>query len=267
MARAIDFNNVWYQEVTPRSYYLENDLERVVMQNLEIIFPQFHALLFKKSLLDSVTTLSKIPDLAIVKKDYTEWYIIEVELGKHQKNHVVDQIKAFYNCGYRDEHAVYIHSQRPDLDLDELKKMIAKVPPNFMVIVNENKPDWVDDLRKIRCKTCVFQIYHDFHGHALHRINGEHPYIYTRFSHCKYQKTLPYAIEILEPTFLNSYGINNTDKLNIEYNGKNVQWERKDSGRQVYLICKNENPPLDPLTHRYRLNYDDALTSFSFTKD
>jgi hypothetical protein len=267
MAKAIDNSKTWYQEVSPRSYYIENDLERDVMHNLEIIFPQFAALLFKKPLLDSVTTLSKTPDLAMVKSDYSEWYIIEVELGKHHKSHVVEQIKAFYNCGYKDEHAAYIYTQRPDLDIDQLKDMVSKITPNFMVIVNENKPEWVPELKKLRCKTCVFQIYHDFNGNALHRINGEHPYIYTKFSHCKYQKTLPYAIEVLEVAFLSSYGVNNADKLNIEYNGKNIQWERKDSGKQVYLICKNDTPPLDPLTPRYRLNYNDALTSFSFTKD
>ena len=267
MAKAIDFNDVWYQEVTPRSYYIENDLERTVIQNLEIIFPQFHALLFKKKLINPVTTLGSVPDLAMVKRDYSEWYIIEVELGKHDKKHVVEQIEAFYNCGYTDEHAVYIHSKRTDLDITRLKTMISKVIPNFMVMVNEAKPDWVADLKKLRCKTCEFQIYHDFNGNALYRLNGEHPFIFTKFSHCSYQKNVPYVVEVLDKNFLNSYGIDNTDVINIEYSGKYVQWQRKDTGSQVFLISKNDRPPLDPLTHRYRLNYDDSLASFSFTKD
>lgn len=267
MAKAIDFNNIWYQEVTPRSYYLENDLERAIILNLEIIFPQFKAMLFKMKLVDSVRVKNSIPDLAMVRADYSEWYIIEVELGKHSKSHVVDQIQSFYNCGYKDEHADYIFSQRPDLDLTKLKAMVAKVSPEFMVIVNEPKEDWIKDLKKIRCKACVFQIYHDFNGNPLYRLNGEHPFIYTNFCHCKYQKTVPYALEILDTNFLSSYGINNSDKINIEYAGKTVQWERKDAGSQVFLISKNDRPPLDPLTSRYRLNYNDSLHSFSFTKD
>jgi len=267
MAKAIDYNNTWYQEVTPRSYYLENDLERAIILNLEIIFPQFHALLFKKTLVDSVRLKNSIPDLAMVKSDYSEWYIIEVELGKHNKGHVVDQIQSFYNCGYLDEHADYIFLQRPDLDLTKLKSMVAKVPPKFMVIVNEPKEDWVAELRKLRCKTCVFQIYHDFAGNPLYRLNGEHPFIYTHFCHCKYQKTLPYAIEVLETQFLESYGIENTHVVNIEYNGRNFLWERQDDGSKVFLICNNDKPPLDPLRDRYRLNYNDSLRSFSFTKD
>jgi len=267
MAKAIDFNSVWYQEVTPRSYYLENDLERAIILNLEIIFPQFKAMLFKMKLVDSVRVKNSIPDLAMVKNDYSEWYIIEVELGKHSKSHVVDQIQSFYNCGYKDEHADYIFSQRPDLDLVKLKAMIAKTLPEFMVIVNEPKEDWVKDLKKIRCKACVFQIYHDYNGNPLYRLNGEHPFIYTKFCHCKYQKTVPYAIEILDTSFLTSYGVNNSDTINIEYAGRTVQWERKDSGSQVFLISKIDRPPLDPLTSRYRLNYNDSLNSFSFTKD
>lgn len=270
MARAIDNNSVWYQEVAPRSFYDEEDLERAIIQNLAIIFPQFIALPFKKPLVDSARLITKKADLAMVKLDYSEWYIIEVELGKHDKGHVLDQIETFYNCGYDDAHAKYIFAQRPrHFDLDQLKSMISTKVPQFMVIVNEPKEDWIADLKSFRCKTCVFQIYHDFKGQALYRLNGEHPYIYTRFCHCKYQKVgSPFTIEVLDKHFLDSYNIADGADISIEYNGLNLLWTREDASNRVFLHCKRAIvPPLDPLTDRYRFNFNEPLNIFSFTKD
>lgn len=277
MAKVIDYSDTWFQEVSPRSYYDEDDLETAVMQNLEIIFPEFTAVLFKKKLTDSVRGVKRIPDLAMIKKDYSEWYIIEVELGKHLKSHVLDQVEAFYNSAYDNTHATYIHSKRPSIfSLSKLKTMISSKTPEFMVIVNEPREDWVKDLAALRCKTCVFQIYHDFNGNPLYRINGEHPYIYTKFSHCKYQKGLPYAVEVLDKHFLDGYGIANGSKFTIEFNGRNFLWERKDAGG-VFLICNSPRPPLDPLSSRYRLNFfqqinksgtkKKTINAYSFTKD
>jgi hypothetical protein len=269
MAKAIDNKNIWYQEVSPRSFYDEEDLERAIIHNLQIIFPQFKALPFKKSLFDIARHKRNKPDLAMVKADYSEWYIIEVELGKHSKDHVTDQIQTFFNCSYVDEHAEYIHSQRShDLDLNSLKAMVAAKVPEFMVIVNEPKSDWVDDLKSLRCKTCIFQIYHDFDGKPLYRLNGDHPYIYTKFCHCKYQKVgSPYTVEVLDKQFLDSYGINDGATVPIECNGLSLQWLRQDDSNRIFLHCDTATPPLDSLTDRYRLNFNDALKTYSFTKD
>lgn len=269
MARVIDNKSIWYQEVAPRSFYNEEDLERAIIHNLEIIFPQFKALPFKKSLFDSSRHKKNRPDLAMVKSDYTEWYIIEVELGKHSKDHVLDQIETFYNCSYLDEHAEYLFNQRShDLDLNLLKTMVASKVPEFMVIVNEPKNDWTADLRLLRCKTCIFQIYHDYNGQPLYRLNGEHPYIYTKFCHCKYQKVgSPYTIEVLDKHFLDSYSIFEGTAISIEYSGLSLQWLRQDASNRIFLHCNHVRPPLDSLTDRYRLNFNDGLKTYSFTKD
>lgn len=260
MSKVIDYNDVWYHEVAPRSYYLEDELERTIIQNLEIIFPEYNAFLFKIPLQDKVRLQNNIADLAMVKKDYSEWYVIEVELGKHAKSHVVDQIKSFYNCSYTDDHAIYINKQRPDLDLNSLKKMIAGNPPLFMVIVNEPKPDWVKDLSSLNCKACVFQIYHDYKGNSIYRLNGEHPYIKIDFCHCRYQKALPYAVEILDNVqMLDANGITDGVNLEIEFIGKVYTWTREDAANRVFLKCKSPRPPLDPLRATYRLNYNQTL--------
>jgi hypothetical protein len=262
MSKVIDSNDVWYHEVAPRSYYLEEDLERSIIQNLQIIFPAYKAFLFKKTLIDATNPNQKnSPDLAMVKDDYSEWYIIEVELGKHQKSHVIEQLRTFYNCSYNDSHAEYMFSQRPDLSLHRLKQMVAANPPELMVIVNEPKPDWETDLKALNCKACVYQIYHDFAGNTIHRLNGEHPYIKIDFCHCRYQKTMPYTVEVLDNLgMLDNHGIIDGSSVDIEFNGRIYKWTRQDakSGR-IFLQSRNPRPPLDPLRSSYRLNYSKTI--------
>src|ERR1700728_3752697 len=150
MSRVIDSNQVWYQEVTPRSFYGEEDLERAIIQNLEIIFPHFDAFPFKKTLRSLSSLQKNKPDLAMVKTDYSEWYLIEVELGKHTLDHVLERIDTFLTSEITDEHAVYMWRQSPTLDKNKLKDMVGRKRPELMVIVNEPKPDWMTELRNYR---------------------------------------------------------------------------------------------------------------------
>lgn len=256
MAKIIDSNDIWFQEVAPRSYYNEGDLERTIVQNLEIIFPEFKAIPFKKELLDPGRNKKSAPDLAMIKIDYSEWYLIEVELGGHPIGHVIDQITTFYSCSYTDDHADYIYKKsKKNLSLNLLKKMIAAKSPELMVIVNEPKPDWSIQLKTFNCKSCIFQIYQNSSGDALYRLEGEHPIIKTDFCHCKYQNSLPYVIEVLDKHFLDSHGISDGTSINIEFRGKNFLWARIDAGSRVFLECSNPRPPLDPISDRYRLNF------------
>ena len=41
MSKVLDHDTVWFQELAPRDYYNENDLERTVKLYLETIFPDY----------------------------------------------------------------------------------------------------------------------------------------------------------------------------------------------------------------------------------
>jgi len=257
MSKIIDSKaNNWFQEVAPRAYYSENDLERVIMHNLRLIFPEYIAVIFKDDLLNRNTGKSNRADLCMIKNDYSEWYVIEVELGIHTKSEVVKQIDTFRNCNYTVANANYIYKKNTSAFIQSrLTTLVTTIPPELMVIVNEVKKDWKSDLTNLNCKMCVFQIYNDFGGNRMFRLNGEHPFIYTNFCNCTFEKQLPYAIKILGQDFLASYGITHGMKVNIEFNGVRHIWKREDDGNEVFLICNSPISPLDSLAFRYRLNF------------
>lgn len=256
MSKVLDHDTVWFQELAPRDYYNENDLERTVKLYLETIFPDYKVFSFKQKLLNNKTGKSSAADLGMIKNDYSEWYVIEVELGKHTKEEVIKQIHTFRNFTPTKDNSDYICRERKDLIKSRVESLItSSIVPKLMVIVNEDKEIWKSDLAKLSCEMCVFQIYNDFDNRKLYRISGEFPTIYTDFCHCKFEKSLPFAIKLLSNDFLNRHGIKNGDQLEIFFEGKSFKWERQDVANVPYLICNSATTPLDPISARYRLNY------------
>ena len=231
MSQVIDHEYKWFQEVAPRDFYSENDLERTLMHNLELLFPDFKVFAFKQSLYNPLTKSNNTPDLGMVKSDYSEWYVIEVELGKHTLKEVIEQIGTFRNCSYTKTNSDYIYTENVGrFDQIKLEALILSKQPELMVIVNEDKIDWKGPLKKLKCKTCIFQIYNDFSGRRLFRLDGEHPFVATDFSNCRYEKKVAYVVKVLKPGFLDGYGVSNGSSINIEYNGIINKWRRQDGG-------------------------------------
>lgn len=259
MSKVIDYNANWFQEVAPSSFYSESDLERTIILNLHLIFPEYTAVIFKDYLIHRRTLRKNRADLCMVKSDYSEWYVIEVELGSHAIGEVLNQIDTFNDCDYTALHAKSIYDKKPSaFDLAKLTHLVTTTAPLLMVIVNEDKRSWKKKLANLNCKLCLFQIYNDFEGRRMFRLDGEHPFIYTDFCECTFLKEVPFAVKVLKADFLDAYGVPNRSSVMIEYEGVNHLWERQDDSEEVFLICNTRFPPLDPLTHRYRLNFNKA---------
>ncbi len=258
-------NRKWYQEISASSFYKETDLERAVILNLEIVFENFKAVNFKMDLYDSINDRIKQADLAMIKDDYKEWYVIEVELTHHPDDHVREQIESFNNCDYNSKHAEYIYNQRKQVfDKESLINMVETIPAKFMVIANEKKDKWQLMLKSNNCILSVFQIYLNKKNHVVYRINGDHPVVYTEFCICKLLKKIPFTVKILESNLFEQFKIKG-DTIYIDYNGIYTSWSILRSKNDVYLVCK-EASPLDPSTDRYMLSYSKKKNKYKFTK-
>lgn len=264
--REILKERTWFQEIQPSSFYSEEDLERAVILNLENLFPEFVAIPFKKSLTNNLNGRKNKPDLAMIKSDYSEWYIIEVELGHHTVKHVREQVETFYHSNLDESYATYMHGKRPDgLDLNALITMVEERPPRLMVIINEHNEEIKASISSYSCLMCVFQIFLDNLNNPIYRLNGQHPEVYTSFCHCRLTKDIPYTIEILDVDFCNTYGIEDNSEHQISYNDKLSKWKRVDDSNRVFLICSSRNFPLDPSTQRYMLSYNTNNQKFKFS--
>ena len=173
MARVF-FNKVWFDSVRSESWH-EADYENVVISNADILFPQWIVVPFKTNVIGDDGTV-KQPDMALIDRSYRRWCVIEVELAHHSLvRHVLPQVEAFRTATYGDEHAAYIHSKDPALDLERLKEMVRSEPPEILVIVDRPDTTWKPMLREIDVSLSIIEPFRGPGTQVLLRVNGELP--------------------------------------------------------------------------------------------
>ncbi|EAQ48814.1 hypothetical protein [Leeuwenhoekiella blandensis] len=223
----------WYDEIDPLSFY-EKHFEETFLSKMHEVYPDFIGLPFSLKISTSKGENSK-PDLAMVRKDYKEWYVIEAEMGRHSwDGHVEKQVRVFSTGYYAPKKvAKYMFSKNNSLDSVELEKMIDSIQPKVMVIVNEPKPKWEIEVKKYNSYLSVFQIYKGLNGYELYRISGDTPFIYRDKSHSAFVKGLSNTMEIYTPTFIAEP--NETDII-IYFRGKKTKWKVLKDKAKTYIV-------------------------------
>lgn len=193
----------WYDEMKIISSYYETELEDMILSHVESVFPNHITVKFKKDIYTSSGGQGRAPDLALINKDYSEWWIVEVELDKHSLEHVKSQIEVFVNGEYNSfEIAKYIKNKdhTKTLELKKLQEMIVKTQPKVLIIVDDHDPEWKKEFDPLNVLICVFQVFKSKFGLQAYRLNGDYPFIFNEdSSHCQYINSPPNMLEVKEP--------------------------------------------------------------------
>lgn len=112
------------------------------------------------------------PDLALVARDYSHWFIVEVELTSHSlKEHVLPQV-----CGFRygapDQGCA--KALATSLGIQELqgRTLLELVPYGVAVIINRDNPEWEVALRAHGIQLLVVSSYISAAGIEAIEVNG-----------------------------------------------------------------------------------------------
>ena len=185
-----------------------------------------------------------VPDLVFIAQDYSEWLIVEVEMGHHSFNgHVKPQIDKLLSADYGLEEAEYLyekHAQAGSLDKAKLMQLVMQSQPRVLVIVNQNKPDWAQHWKK----NVVFASFELFRcsddGNEIFWVNGEYPSIFTeQVSTCAFHRYITRIIRIDRPDALN---VRSDRILRLLLNDCVTEWRWIEQGNEVYLTALNRNP-------------------------
>ncbi len=232
-SKILDTNVEWFDEIDPISFY-EKHFEETFLSKIHEVYPDFIGMQFSLKI-STVDKENSKPDLAMIRNDYKEWYIIEAEMGRHSwEGHVEKQVRVFSNGIYdKREVSAYIYSKNNHLDIKKLENMVENLAPKVMVIVNEHKPEWEREIRKYKAYISVFQIYKGLNGLELFRISGDTPFIYRDKSHCSFVKGLSNSMEVYTPSFINE---GNNERITITFRGKKTQWIVKIDSGKLYIV-------------------------------
>lgn len=251
----------WYDEIDPVSFY-EKHFETTFLEKISVVYPDFIGISFALKI-ETVLGESSKPDLAIIRKDYKEWYIIEAEMGRHSwEDHVEKQVKVFTNGIYeKNKIANYIFKQDLTnvLELKHLENMVSLIHPKVMVVVNEHKPHWQKEIKKYKAFLSVFQIFKGLNGFEIFRIEGDTPFVHRDKSHCDFLKGGSNILKVYTPHFITEP---DDQEIQVTFRGKQTKWIKKSqTNGTVALIFKGSSTFLQ-LEKKYILYITDKNEYF-----
>lgn len=237
-SKVLDTKPEWYDEIDGTSFY-EINFEEILLSKINYVYPDFLGVKFSIKITNLDGESAK-PDLAIIRKDYLEWYVIEVEMGRHSwEDHVEKQVRVFSTGIYHAEKiAEYMKNKNDELDIVRLEEMITNYQPKVLVVVNEEKWEWEKNIKKYNALLSVFQIYRGTNGLEVFRVAGAIPFIYKDKSPCRFLKGSNRILEVSSPTFITE---KDGSELSIIFKGRTTRCIKKESNGKTFLIILGYN--------------------------
>lgn len=243
----------WYDAVAAESIY-ETDYEAMLVSHAPALYPTFHLVPFK-ALVHSDDG-DAIPDLALIDKQYREWWVVEVELGDHPlRGHVEGQVVRLATADYGVREADYLADRNHSLDRRALREMMLGGVPRVLVLVNQPKPTWTPALTKWSAIIGVVEIFRSDRSQTILRINGDHPGpLGAVVSRCTVDPQFPSWLIVESPAAL---GIRPNERITLLFEGSSSDWKRLDIQDRVWLTSLGRFPlPID--SKHFVLRRDDA---------
>jgi hypothetical protein len=236
----------WYDELNVVAYYNEATFENIILQHLNDMLIGYFCFPFKYAFVGN-DGKENIPDIIVIKKDYTEWWIVEVELKHHQLDHISQQVRNFCNPDYN---AVILTTQilekskhflNKSLNKKKVNSLLKNENPKVLVIVDHEKSNWLKDIEKLGASVMILELYKNPKGEFAHRLLGKYPKIFTSETHCKFHKKMLNVIEVNDSGFFNKFEEEST--IEIFYSDRLTRWVLFSKNSKTYLrFSGTENP-------------------------
>jgi hypothetical protein len=227
-----------YQEISLSAFY-ESEFENIVIQNSQIIFPEFFFIPFKPSVSTDFDIVK--PDFAIIDMKYRNWWVGEIEMGYHQLNqHVLPQVEKLSQGYYGSELIPDFLKQNSNLDPKKISDLLKGKQPSVILLVNTPKPEWLPFIRRFNAIMLVFQVFKSEQDHHIFRINGEYPTIsLVEISNCYVDPIVPNFVVLESPA---AFPYKNGESFEIWFENGVSNWKRIDIKNKVYIVPIKINP-------------------------
>lgn len=118
----------------------EIQFEGIVARALACVYQDYNVIVFGGSF--RYEGYTSRPDLALIAKDYSHWFIIEVELISHSlSGHVLPQVRAF-QYGDAQPDCITILARETGLPRDRIETFLKVVPRSVAVVANKRHREW-----------------------------------------------------------------------------------------------------------------------------
>lgn len=229
----------WYSQISSQALY-ETEYERILLENAERLFPDYHAVLFRSAVESSFGEAK--PDFALIDRRYRLWWVVETELAHHSREHVLRQASVFRSGAYHSAHANALYAQDSSLDLEALKAMMKGVSPSVLIVVNSAHAAWRQDLETLTdCSVMIVEVFRSDRDKTMLRINGSYPEPpeMSVLTTCRCDSAL-YRLLILDsPGAFTQHG---EETIEISFEEGTTGWRLLQVENKVWLAPIRSNP-------------------------
>lgn len=118
----------------------EDDFEKVAIETLKELYPDCHVFSYKPTIMHDGVGWK--PDVAVVAKDYSYWFVIEVEIASHSlQKHVLPQVRAIRLGEYSESACAWL-ARALNIAKDVAETIIRYVPRYTAVVTNHEDGGW-----------------------------------------------------------------------------------------------------------------------------
>lgn len=237
MARIILGQEV-FEPLSPAAQY-ERDYERLILGHAGLLFPGFVAVEFKQPITSVYGTA--IPDIALIDREYRAWWVVEVELASHDLDrHVEPQVQVLSTGEYGELHARALGATAGHISLNRCIEMVRWVPPKVLVVVNAPARTWSERLRQYDVKVAIVEVFRSGRNRDVLQLNGDPPEsLGTALTTGEIDPCLPSSLRVHSPAAL---PVQNGERLTLWFEGGTTDWQRVDTGGQVWLMPSGRCP-------------------------
>lgn len=247
----------WYEQLAP-TMLLESEYERIILQKAPLLFPAYHMVNFKVLVCDEEG--SARADLALIEKQYRDWWVVEVESGQHSlESHVLPQVKTLASASYSGEEvAKALLRESTVLDRAAIYTMLRGRSPRVLIIVNEQKAEWALALRRYNALLTVVEIFRSSRNEHVFRVSGEQPIpVMDVISELHVDPILRSWLVVESPAAL---GNNIRGNVLLRYEGKLVECKSIVSGDMVWFLPIGNSPFSPKIKYEILRSSDEVLT-------
>lgn len=160
-----------YNLIDPTGF-MEIDFEAEVVKAMACLLPEYCCGVFAGSFL--FEGQRRVADLALIHKNLTHWFVVEVELAGHSfVNHVLPQVRCF-RYGEPDQTCVSsLLSAFQFLDREQATKLLNHIPRYVAVVGNLPEAAWANALQALDVQYLTVTVYKNVFGHTAYELDGK----------------------------------------------------------------------------------------------
>jgi hypothetical protein len=112
------------------------------------------------------------PDLALIARDRSHWFVVEVELVSHSlDHHVLPQVRAF-RYGDPEPECVGILARELRIENAQARTMLDCLPRGVAVVANKRIEEWAVALRALRVQLLTVSVFRSPEGSEAVEVDG-----------------------------------------------------------------------------------------------